>query len=364
MTWREITAHNLNNLKNACVIDVRSPYEHAVERIPDSINVPLLDDRQRVEVGTIYKERGEIAARRHALTIISPKIPLLIDEIVALRSHGQTIVVYCWRGGLRSESVSSVLSIAGIDCYRLTGGFKAWRRLVIDEFETDAYLFKTVVLTGLTGTGKTEILHKISELGCSTLDLESLANHRGSVFGAIGLQQQPSQKNFEAALWQAMRQFGDQMVFIEGESRRIGKLSLPDGIFKRMERAPKILVTGSLEMRAVRIVQEYFDKTASAATTSNKQQVISESLSLLARLKGRLSNKALTDIQNHVANNEIESAVQLLLSDYYDPLYSQLIQKQQPFVLEVDSDDANKAADTIVAWSKSTPEPETSAPYV
>src|SRR5262249_50005339 len=160
------------------------------------------------------------------------------------------IVIYCWRGGLRSEAVSSVLSIAGLDCFRLTGGYKAWRAQILKDFDSDALAFHPVVLHGLTGVGKTEVLEGLSQQGIQVLNLEALANHRGSVFGGLGLGQQPTQKNFDACLWKQLRELDlSKPVVVEAESRKVGKLSLPPFVHRRIENGPTILVTSSLSAR-------------------------------------------------------------------------------------------------------------------
>jgi tRNA 2-selenouridine synthase len=347
MTWREITPENLNALKNTLVIDVRSPGEHEAERIPNSVNVPLLSDVERAEVGTIYKEQGEMVARRHALKMISPKIPLFIERVDELRQHGNAVVIYCWRGGMRSESVASVLSIAGIDCFRLTGGYKAWRGQVVADFENDAYPFQPAVLHGLTGVGKTEILAALATRGQQVLDLEAIANHRGSVFGGLGLGSQPTQKNFDAALWQHMRAIPpNSVVFLEAESRKVGSVRLPDCVLKRIEGDRSILVTGSVQKRAERIAADYLHPSRSPETE------LGRGLALLDRLKERLGGKLVLQLKDLIAAGEILEAVKVLLVDYYDPLYSRQIERNAPFELEVNGDDVEAAAEQIAAWSE------------
>src|ERR1700733_9709669 len=134
MTWREIEADQLAKLRRPILIDVRSPCEFAAERIPGAINIPLLDDEERATVGTIYANEGEVTARRRALSLISPKITAIVDSILALKSRDSALVVHCWRGGLRSEAVATFLAIVDVDCWRLRGGYKAWRRMVLNDF--------------------------------------------------------------------------------------------------------------------------------------------------------------------------------------------------------------------------------------
>lgn len=352
MTWREISPDKFNALKNTLVIDVRSPCEHQAECIPNSINVPLLSDQERAVVGTIYKTEGEMIARRHALKLISPKIPEIIERIDQLREHGNTVVVYCWRGGMRSESVASVLSIAGMDTHRLTGGYKAWRATVMRDFDQNRYPLQFAVLHGLTGCGKTEILVELASRGFKVLDLEALANHRGSVFGGLGLGEQPTQKNFDAALWMELRRLHEQgngdLVFVEAESRKVGRLALPDCVFDRIQVGVPILVNGSIEARAQRIVADYLNPA------HNPEREISRGLELLSHLKERLGSKLVQEIEHLVKSGSVLEAVSLLLVHYYDPLYSHAIERHKPFTLEVNGDNPHSAADAISDLHKRT----------
>jgi tRNA 2-selenouridine synthase len=344
MSWREISAVELNNLKRACVIDVRSPAEHKSGCIPDSQNVPLLSDDERALVGTTYARDGEMVARRQALDMVAGKIPALVDDVLKLRRSGHALVVYCWRGGLRSEAVASVLSIAGVDCWRLTGGYKSWRGRVLQDFKENSWQFPAVVVHGQTGVGKTEILQMLAATGFQVLDLEALANHRGSVFGGMGLGAQPSQKDFEAALWQQLRTLSDGPVFLEAESRKIGQRSLPDCIFERIQSGVSVLVTGSLEARCQRISEEYL--RAGGALPDK----VAEQLVLLDALKERLGTQTVSRLRELVVSGDVGEAVRILLVDYYDPLYSRQIERARPFALEVSGDDPTAAAAALGRW--------------
>ncbi len=344
MGWRELTVEQLISLKNPLLIDVRSPCEHEAERLPDSINIPLLTDQERAVVGTIYKDEGEVVARRHALKLIAPKIPSMIDEILALRTlHGQATVVYCWRGGLRSESVASLLSMAGVDCFRLKGGYKSWRKHMLNDFAADKYHFIPVVLHGLTGVGKTEILKELRCRDLRVLDLEDLACHRGSAFGSMGLPHQPTQKNFDAFVWQQLREMGTDVVFMEAESRRVGRVSLPDCIYSRIKSGMPVLITGTLEKRVERIISDYL--------LTNTPSELEDALDLLADLKERLGSEKAKEIKEFVLSGDLHSGIRALLTDYYDPLYLKHIQAFSPFKLEVSGDEPAHAAEQIVSWS-------------
>lgn len=342
MTWRELTACQLNDMRQLLIIDVRSPCEHAQERIPGSTNVPLLSDAERAEVGTIYAEQGELVARRQALKIIAPKIPAIVDEIANLRQSGQPLVIHCWRGGLRSEAVASFLSVVGLDCFRLTGGYKAWRKEMLSDFQANSYTFTAVILHGLTGVGKTDILRELSARGQSVLDLEAIANHRGSVFGGMGLGDQLTQKNFDGELWQALRRLGNEPVLMEAESRKIGRIALPDCVYERIQAGPKILVTGSLEARAQRIFDDYAHVLDEAARANAVESLMC--------LKERLGAKRVQEIQEMFCSGHLHEAVKILLIEYYDPLYYRQIERARPFDLEVSGDDVDRAARDILSW--------------
>lgn len=332
MTWRETSVDELIALKKVALIDVRSPCEYSVENIPGAVNVPLFTDHEREMIGTIYATEGELVARRRALRILGPKISDLVEEIVQHRQSGAPLVIHCWRGGLRSESVASCLSIIGVDSWRLTGGYKAWRRHVVADFEAEVFQFEALVLDGLTGSGKTELLQALEDAGEPVLDLEALAGHRGSVFGALGLGAQPTQKNFEAKLWNKLRSFKSKYLFIEAESRKVGNLRVPDFLYKRIQEGKRILVEGSLTVRARRILGEY----ASGGDSGPDSQVLSDAMAALALIKDRISGEKVKVIMEMVERGDFQDAVQILLTDYYDPLYRRNMDR--PALLTVNSD--------------------------
>jgi tRNA 2-selenouridine synthase len=352
VTWREISCDQFNSLKRATLIDVRSPREFLVEHIPGAVNIPLFSDGERDFIGTIYANEGELVARRKAMDVIAPKIPKLIDEIIAARSGDNApVVIHCWRGGLRSEAVASCLSIVGIDSWRLTGGYKAWRAVVLRDFEANQYPFKLVALQGHTGVGKTDILKALEVAGAKVLDLEKLANHRGSVFGALGLGHQPSQKDFDARLWLAVRglESYDGLVFAEAESKNIGRLRLPAFIYGRLQEGPKILVNGSLAARCDRILADYAG--GAGAEQALSPELHQSGLAALAAIKERLAGPIVKQVQELLATNQPRPAIQLLLIHYYDHYYQKHIDRE-PFVLTVSGDDPKQAAAEIFKWAQ------------
>jgi tRNA 2-selenouridine synthase len=343
MSWRELSAEELNSLKRVAIIDVRSPIEYESEHIPNAINIPLFTNEERARLGTVYKTEGEMAARRLGLTLIAPRIPEMIESILAHREHHETIVIHCFRGGLRSESVASLLSIVGVDCWRLTGGYKAWRKELLSEFADDPYQLDMVVLHGHTGAGKTDILQKLAASGHSVLDLEKLANHRGSVFGAMGQAQQPSQKEFDALIWHTVRSFAPGLVFVEAESKKIGRLLLPDFVFSRIQHGKKVLVEGSIEARCRRIVADYTGGTGQLDARMKEDIIFA-----LEGIKERIGKEKLTELKELAATDNLNAAVAILLEDYYDPMYARGIARSGPYEFTVSGDDPDAAGALII----------------
>lgn len=344
MTWRELSPKQLSDLRDPLIIDVRSPSEHEAERILGSMNVPLLSDIERAEVGTVYVQQGELTAKRLALRYISPKIPDIVDTIFAERRHGHPIVVHCWRGGLRSEAVASFLSVVGFDCFRLTGGYKAWRKSVMEFLDESPWPFTAVVLQGLTGTGKTDILKELKKLEMDVLDLEELANHRGSAFGGIGQGKQPTQKNFEAAVFDRLKEVKSGIVFMEAEGRKVGKLNTPKRLLALIQDAPKVLITGSIEARTARLVADYASRT--------DESFRAEALESLARLKERLGGQTIAELRAKFEEGRLADIVECLINQYYDPLYVRHIEAISSFALTVSGDKPVQAALAIAEFAK------------
>lgn len=242
------------------LIDVRSPSEYRKGHIPHAINYPLFSDEERKLIGTLYKQRGKENAVSEGFKIVGPRLHKIIDDINEL-CPDKKLNVHCWRGGMRSQSISWLLSQAGFKTHVLDGGYKAYRKLVRNLFESNLS-FK--VITGGTGVGKTDILKALEAQGEQMLDLEGLANHKGSTFGAIGQDDQPSIEHFENLLAAKLLSFDwDLHIWVEDESRRIGKIYLHEAIWKKLNKADYVKISIPLEDRVKRLVHEYghFDKS-------------------------------------------------------------------------------------------------------
>jgi len=287
------------------VIDVRSPGEFAQGHIPGAINIPLFDDAERAIVGTLYVKSGQDKAILKGLDIAVPKVGLYVNSLKAICSTG-LVLLYCWRGGMRSALLSEVLSKAGYEVAVLSGGYKAYRHFIRDGLARPA---KVVVLGGFTGSGKTEILKAIALQGEQVVDLEQLACHKGSVFGALGQSPQPTNEQFENNLYvQWDRLDLTRPVWLEDESRMIGTITLPDPVVEHLSNGVLIRAELDAAIRINRLVNEYagFDKPLLAGAINK----ISE------RLGGTRMKEALRALEN----DRFEVVAAIILA-YYDKAY-------------------------------------------
>jgi tRNA 2-selenouridine synthase len=298
--------------KGALVVDARSPAEYAEATIPGAINVPFLDDAERSEVGTLYKQAGKQLARRRGVEIVAPKIPELINQVASRQAvTSLPAVVFCWRGGMRSLALTRFLDLAGIPARQMEGGHKVFRRLVLNFFEQEHW-GRLLVLRGLTGVGKTYYLHRLAERGYPVIDLEGLANHRGSAFGNLGLPPQPSQKMFEALLWDKLRKVPrDSYVLTEGESRHIGRVALPLRFYQALQTETSIWLKASLETRTRNILADY------PAIDQLKEEFARPILAL----KGNLGKETVSHYLQLLEAGNWQELVHELMVNYYDPLY-------------------------------------------
>lgn len=309
--FQDLTLNELSEMrqkKELITIDVRSPSEFEDATIPGSLNIPLFDDEERAEVGTLYTQVNVQAAKDRGLEIVSAKLPAFIKRFSQIPGNK---VVFCWRGGMRSKTTATVLSLMGIHVYRLEGGFRAHRLGVIKALDELAITPRAIVLHGNTGSGKTAILHKLKEKGYPVLDLEAMAGHRGSVFGSIGLKAH-NQKKFDALLIDELEsiQHSPYMLF-EAESKRIGKIVLPDPLIQKKDEGHQIWVEIPIEVRVQHILNDY-----------HPWEHNEECMNSFLQIKSRIHTPIAAEIEQSLKSEKFDRAIELLLIYYYDQRYA------------------------------------------
>ena len=298
------------------VIDVRSPAEYQRGHIPGSINIPLFDDEGRAKVGTVYKTAGKEKAMLTGLELAGPRLPEILSAALQIDQKYQTgrkLRIYCWRGGKRSNSVGWLLANSGFSIKILKGGYKAFRNFVLQQF-TKKYKLK--ILGGYTGSGKTQILHKMRNAGKQVIDLEALACHRGSAFGAMTGVPQPTQAMFENLLATDLLEIKpENEVWLEDESRLIGKLSIPHELWLQMRSVPVTFVDVSRPDRAAYLANEYKNLT--------NEQIIDS----LNRIQKRIGGENFKTALSALNQNDREKVAHIVL-EYYDRAYDFGLQKR------------------------------------
>lgn len=331
-------------------VDVRSPGEFADSHIPNAVNIPLLTNEERAEVGTIYKRIGKKEAKWRAMEMVSPKLPQILGEIKKLASTGKQPLLYCWRGGLRSQSVYQFANMAGLDADRLEGGYRAYREAIL-ELIPRLIPRQAIVIDGMTGTGKTEILHLLKKRGHPVLDLEKYANHRGSVFGALGGQKPHNQKMFDALLFEDLHNMqGADYFIMEGESKRIGHAVQPPELYEKKVNGIHILVTAPLETRIDRIYRDYVaDNPESDALFEAASYALGKILKRIKPLEVR------EELVRRLEKREYREFIRLMILYYYDPRYENKAKEVGRIDYVVSGESAEEAAEKISAYIRALP---------
>ena len=294
------------------IVDVRSPSEYALDHIPGAVNCPVLDDAERARVGTIHARQSAFAAKKAGAALVARNIARHLENTFADKPRKWRPLIYCWRGGQRSASMTIVLRQTGWDARRLDGGYKAYRRHVVAEIDHLAARMSLRVVCGLTGSGKSALLRELENLGAQVLDLERLAEHRGSVLGNLPHSTQPGQKMFDSRVWDTLRKFDPlRRVYVEAESRKIGNLRVPESLISAMRGSPCIWLETTASARVNLLSREY------AHFISNPAE-LSSCLDGLAWLHGR---KCIERWKSLAAADDWDRLVRDLLESHYDPAY-------------------------------------------
>lgn len=293
------------------IIDVRSPAEFAEDHVPGAINLPVLDNEERARVGTIYKQVSHFEARRVGAGLVASNIGRHLGAALSGKPADYNPLIYCWRGGMRSGAMATILSRVGWRCGLLKGGYRSWRRHVVAALREEGALLPMILIDGQTGTAKTEIIRRLMAQGAPAIDLEGLAAHRGSVFGLMGAAQ-PAQKGFESRLWDQIRRFSpDTPIIAEAESSTIGRLHIPRRLWDSMQAAPRIEITASVEARARYLVTAYSD------LTEDREAI----LTAINRLRSHHSKAQIAAWEEMAESGAYEALAADLARQHYDPAY-------------------------------------------
>ncbi len=307
------------------VVDVRSPAEFALDHVPGAVNCPVLDNAERARVGTVYKQGSPFEARKIGAALVAKNVARHVETHFASRDQRWRPLVYCWRGGKRSGSMTLVLREIGWDAASLQGGYQGYRRAMLAQLAVLPMRFNYRVVCGPTGSGKSRLLQTLTSRGAQVLDLEALARHRGSVLGDLPGDPQPSQKMFESLVWSAMRSFDPaRPVFIEAESRRIGTVRVPDMLLERMRESGCVRIEAPLAERVRFLIAEYQHFLAQPAWLK----------ALLSRLSALHSKATVARWTAQIDAGEWEALVGDLLATHYDPAYLRSMRSNYPGLAE------------------------------
>lgn len=308
------------------VVDVRSPGEYSYGHIPGAVNIPLFDDLQRAEVGTVYKKEGSLKAVIRGIDLAAPEMSARLKSAIEL-ARDKSILTYCWRGGMRSEAMAWLFSMGGLTPLLLEGGYKAYRNHILTDLGRKRNF---IILGGLTGSGKTHILKHMLSMGMQVTDLEGLASHKGSAFGAMGQQPQPSSEHFANLLYSDLSCKNEEdPVWLEDESRNIGNVFMPDNFYAMMQSSPVIALMMSIETRMPRLLREY--------ASFPPEQTIASVMKISKRLGGDRTREAVEAIRK----GDFATAIRITL-EYYDKSYYYALsrpQERQVIYVDTDTDD-------------------------
>jgi tRNA 2-selenouridine synthase len=298
--------------KTLPVVDVRSEGEFEAGNIPSAINIPLLNNAERVEVGTDYKQKGQQEAIRTGFRLVGPRLVEIIDQ-AKKEAYNNELIVHCWRGGMRSANFCQFVGMAGVKSHQLKGGYKSYRQLALQSFKTP---FNFIVLAGSTGSGKTEILNSLAEAGEQVIDLEGLAHHRGSVFGGLMQPPQPTTEQFQNNLFETILMLDPgKRVWIEDESIAVGKIFLPGDFWKTMGASPVVELRVDKHVRISRLVDEY--------GSADRQLFLEAMTGITKRLGGQHFKAA----KEKLFEDDMTAVMEILLT-YYDKAYRNGLDKK------------------------------------
>jgi tRNA 2-selenouridine synthase len=324
-------------------VDVRSPGEFEQGHIPTATNLPLFSDEERAQVGTAYKQQGRTIAVQLGLKLVGPKLPALAEALLELAQINKPLRLHCWRGGMRSGSVAWLAGTLELPALVLMGGYKAYRRWVLECFEQP---WPLLVLGGRTGTGKTDLLLALRQMGAAVVDLEGLANHRGSSFGGLGLPPQPSTEHYENRLAASLNALaGKAPIWLEAESAQVGRCRIPSGLWRQMDEAQAVEIQRPMAERVEQLVLVYGNQGQDALRLATE------------RIARRLGPQRTATALEAIAAQDWAAACRQML-DYYDRCYDHELNRRKSPVLAsfdltgLDADAAAAALLHSAAWKE------------
>lgn len=348
----EITIEQALQLPRALFLDVRSPKEFEESHIVGAVNWPILDNLEREAVGIIYKQRGKQEAVETGLDAVQGKLKDFYTQMIGVSGTYDHVVLYCSRGGMRSDSLYHFgLSLGFRNLHKLQGGYKAYRNHVIATSETMLSENPLAVVHGPTGVGKTLILEELEKAGIPVINLEVLAQNAGSVFGFIPFDRDPpSQKMFENMVFDKLRTL-ERPIFVESESRRIGRVTLTKGFLEAMKRGAHLKVDTSLENR-IRVISDLYDPVFQS----------DEVVKAIGFLRKQMGNAKVDQLLQWVAEKDYRKVISTLITDYYDPLYQYSIRQYEPYVRDIMYREIPEAVQEIIQYYNEVHN-ETNRPY-
>lgn len=312
-----ITYKEFLEMNNYILIDVRTPKEFKTEPIPGSINIPVLLDEERVAVGTAYVQQSKELAKELGVKYISQRLPEIFKQVQELSGKYKKLVFFCARGGMRSGTISSLFASLGYKCLKLEGGYKSYRDFVIKNIPVVNEGVRYVVLHGRTGIGKTKILNKLEKLGYPVMDLEKMADHKGSFFGSLCEKRKQSQKRFESEVFQFLLKNKNSYVIAESESKRIGDVYVPESVYASLVSGYHLMADTTLEHRVEVLMEDYSEAS---------KDELRECLKKIGRY---IPKKKLTEYIEMLDADKIAELAGIVAVEYYDPLYQKSIDKYE-----------------------------------
>ena len=336
--FKVIKYEDIDNNKiegNYILIDVRSPSEFKTEHIPGSINIPIFSDEERHLVGETYIQNSPELAKKIGIEFASKKLPDIYEQVSKLDKEYDKLIFFCARGGFRSSSMVSLFMTIGVNSFKLDKGYKGYRKYINENLPEVIKDVKFLVLYGNTGAGKTDILKSLKESGSNILDLEGCANHRGSILGGVGLGDQSTQKSFESQIYTTLKERTSNLVFVEGESKKIGKVVIPQYIYESMSRGINVCIDTDLQLRIDNILRDYVHGTDE------------ELIHALKYLRQQLGHSIIDKYIEMIKNDQYREVIGDLMINYYDPHYEY---KNREYIKTFKNIESSITAMNIVEW--------------